>query len=211
MDFGKNNCTMDRKSNIIKYFKNYNSRLDKLIKSVNFDDLTKVIDIMIECFKNEKTVFVCGHGGSASTATHMQADFSFFTRYFSDFRPKVKSLCDNNALISAISNDNNFEDIFVEQLRGNITEGDALICISASGNSKNLINAVNYANNKKMKTISFIGFDGGKLLKISSVSLFTPNQVKDYGPIEDLHLIFNHFIINYLSTDNEFLKIQPKK
>lgn len=199
---------MNRKKDIEKYFENYTSRLNKLIQSVDIDKLTSVIEQMIVAFKNNKTVYVCGNGGSASTATHMQADFSFFTRYFTDFRPKVKALTDNLSLITAISNDQGFDDIFVEQMKGNIKDGDILICISASGNSKNLINAINYAKKNNVKTISFIGFEGGKLLKISDISLFTPGNNGDYGPVEDVHLIFNHLIVNYLSIDDEFLSIK---
>ena len=94
-------------------------------------------------------------------------------------------------------------------MKGNINEGDILICISASGNSKNLINAINYAKNN-VKTISFVGFGGGELLKISDLSLFTPGKKGDYGPVEDVHLIFNHFLnlVNYLSVDDEFLSIK---
>ena len=199
---------MNRKKDIEKYFENYLSRLQKLIQSVDIDKLTTVIELMIAAFKNNKTVYVCGNGGSASTATHMQADFSFFTRYFTDFRPKVKALTDNISLITAISNDQGFDDIFVEQMKGNIIDGDILICISASGNSKNLINAINYAKKNNVKTISFIGFEGGELLKISDISLFTPGNNGDYGPVEDVHLIFNHLIVNYLSIDDEFLSIK---
>jgi len=200
---------MNKKQTVINYFDDYKQRLFNLIESIDIDKMTEVIEVIINAFKNDNTVYVCGNGGSAATASHMQADFSFFIRYFTDFRPKVKALTDNYPLISAIGNDKNFDQIFVEQLKGNFKKGDILICISASGNSKNLINATNFANENEMKTISFVGFDGGELLKISSLSLFTPGKIKDYGPIEDLHLIFNHFIVNYLSIDEEFLKIKP--
>jgi D-sedoheptulose 7-phosphate isomerase len=200
---------MNRKETVKNYFDDYKKRLFNLIESTDINKMTEVIELIINAFKNDNTVYVCGNGGSAATASHMQADFSFFIRYFTDFRPKIKALTDNFPLISAIGNDKNFDQIFVEQLKGNFKKGDILICISASGNSKNLINATNFANENDMKTISFVGFDGGELLKISSLSLFTPGKIKDYGPIEDLHLIFNHFIVNYLSIDEEFLKIQP--
>ena len=87
-----------------------------------------------------------GNGGSAATASHMQADFRFFVRYFTKFRPKIIALTDNVPMMTAIGNDNHFEDVFVEQMHGLFAAGDVLIAISASGNSPNLVKAVEYAN-----------------------------------------------------------------
>jgi D-sedoheptulose 7-phosphate isomerase len=199
---------MNRKEAVKDYFKDYRKRLFDLIENTDIDKMTKVIDLIINAFKNDNTVYVCGNGGSAATASHMQADFSFFTRYFTDFRPKVKALTDNLPLISAIGNDKDFDHIFVEQLKGNFRKGDILICISASGNSKNLINATDYVKKNKGKSVGFLGFDGGELLNSCDVSLFNKGLNKDYGPIEDVHMIFNHFIVNYLSKDQEFLNIK---
>lgn len=199
---------MNRKETVKEYFIDYKKRLFDLIESTDIDTMTKVIDQMINTFKNDNTVYVCGNGGSAATASHMQADFSFFTRYFTDFRPKVKALTDNLPLISAIGNDKSFDEIFVEQLKGNFRKGDMLICISASGNSKNLINAVQFVKENKGYSVGLLGFDGGELLKLCDLSLFNKGINKDYGPIEDIHMIFNHFIVNYLSKDQEFLKIK---
>jgi len=193
------------------YFKNYKERLFKLIESVNVKDLEKVINALIKCFNNGNTLYVCGNGGSAATASHIYADFSFFVRYFTKFRPVVRALTDNVPLITAVGNDTSFRDIFTEQLKGNFRNGDLLLCISASGNSENLIRATKYANDLGGITIAFIGFDGGELLKISKLSLFTPNPKKDYGPIEDLHMIYDHLIINYLSQNKEFLAIPEEK
>ncbi len=198
---------MERKANIQSYFDNYRQRLNDLLNSVNIDDLTKTIDIMVTAFKSGNTVYVCGNGGSAATASHMQADFSFFTRYFTAFRPKVKALTDNAAMITAVGNDTSFDDIFVEQLRGHFKKGDVIICISASGNSQNVVKAAQFANEKNGTSIAFVGFKGGRLLDTAHVSLYTPNSAGDYGPIEDLHMIFNHFIVNFLSKDEEFLAI----
>mgnify|MGYP006159771657 CR=1 FL=1 len=199
---------MNRKEAVSDYFKNYKTRVIDLIEKTDINKMTKIIEIMINVFKNDNTVYVCGNGGSAATASHMQADFSFFTRYFTDFRPKVKALTDNVPLISAIGNDKSFDQIFVEQLKGNFKKGDILICISASGNSKNLINAVDYVKKNDGKSIGFLGFDGGELLNSCDISLYNKGINKDYGPIEDVHMIFNHFIVNYLSKDQEFLSIK---
>ena len=199
---------MERKIILQSYFDNYRVRLNNLLDQINIDDLQAVIELMITTFKKGKTVFVCGNGGSAATASHIQADFSFFVRYYTQFRPKVRALTDNVAMITAVGNDTSFNDIFVEQLKGHFTEGDAIICISASGNSENVIRAAQYANEHGGKSIGFVGFTGGKLKETCTVSLFTPNPKGDYGPIEDIHMIYDHLIVNYLSKDEEFLKLE---
>jgi D-sedoheptulose 7-phosphate isomerase len=109
--------------------------------------------------------------------------------------------------MTAISNDNSYEDVFVEQMKGMFEKGDILLAISASGNSPNVVKAVEYAKSLGGTTIAFCGFTGGKLKEIADLPLYTPNEKKDYGPIEDLHMILNHVLINYLSQDEEFLKI----
>lgn len=198
---------MNRKISLQNYYKEYRQRLNNLLDEVDLNDLEKVIATMITCFKNGNTVYVCGNGGSAATASHIQADFSFFVRYFSKFRPKVRALTDNVPMITAVGNDTSFNDIFVEQLKGHFISGDVIVCISASGNSENVIRAAQYANEKGGCSIGFIGFTGGKLKEICTVSLYTPNAKGDYGPIEDLHMIYDHLIVNYLSKDEEFLSI----
>ena len=201
---------MERKINIQNYFNDYRQRLNDLLDKVNINDIANTVDVIVNAFKNGKTVYVCGNGGSAATASHMQADFSFFTRYFTKFRPKVRALTDNVAMMTAVGNDTSFDNIFIEQLKGHFENGDVIICISASGNSENVIRAAQYANDNVGISIAFIGFSGGKLLDAAQVSLYTPNPKGDYGPIEDLHMIFNHFIVNYLSTDEEFLAIPER-
>ena len=198
---------MNRKTTLQAYFIDYRIRLNNLLDLVDLDDLENVINVMVKAFKNGNTVYVCGNGGSAATASHIQADFSFFVRYFTKFRPKVKSLTDNVAMITAVGNDTTFNDIFVEQLKGHFEKNDVIICISASGNSENVIRAAQYANDNGGKSIGFIGFTGGKLKEVCTYSLYTPNPKGDYGPIEDLHMIYDHLIVNFLSKDDEFLTI----
>ena len=201
---------MKKKTEIQNYFKDYRNRIDEILNTVQIERLVETIELIISTFKTGNTLYVCGNGGSAATATHMQADFSFFTRYFTKFRPKVRALTDNAAMMTAVGNDTSFDDIFVEQLKGHFQSGDILICISASGNSENVIRAANYANENGGTSIGFIGFEGGKLLNTATISLFTPNPKGDYGPIEDVHMIFNHLIVNYLSKDEDFLAIPAK-
>jgi D-sedoheptulose 7-phosphate isomerase len=201
---------MNRKIALQNYYSGYRARLNSLLDQVNLEDLERVISTLITAFKNDKTVYVCGNGGSAATASHMQVDFSFFVRYFTKFRPKFRALTDNVPMMTAVGNDTTYYDIFVEQLKGHFEKDDVLICISASGNSENVIRAAQYANDKGGPTIAFVGFTGGKLKEISKISLYTPNPKGDYGPIEDLHMIYDHIIINFLAQDEEFLAIPEK-
>lgn len=201
---------MERKTIFQDYFNDYRKRLNRLLDQVDIETFEQVLSTIISAFKSGKTVYVCGNGGSAATASHIQTDFSFFVRYFTKFRPKVVALTDNVPMITAVGNDTSFDDIFVEQLKGHFNNGDVIICISASGNSENVIRAAQYANDNEGKSIAFVGFTGGKLKDIVTHSLYTPNARGDYGPIEDLHMIYEHLIVNYLSMDEEFLGISEK-
>jgi D-sedoheptulose 7-phosphate isomerase len=198
---------MERNQIITDYLTSYKQRLISLFDSIDVNILEEIIKAMISAFKNGNTMYVAGNGGSAATASHIQADFQFFVRYFTDFRPRVVALTDNVPLMTAISNDNSYEDVFIEQMRGMFNKGDLLLAISASGNSPNVVKAVEYAKSLGGTTIAFCGFTGGKLKEIADLPLYTPNKDKDYGPIEDLHMILDHVMINYLSQDEEFLSI----
>ncbi len=199
---------MGRTETLSEYVAGYRQRLFDLFDSIDLDMLEQLIATMVEAFKNGKTLYVVGNGGSAATASHMQADFSFFVRYFTQFRPKVRALTDNVPILTAIGNDHSFDDIFVEQMKGVFEKGDVLLAISASGNSPNVVKAVEFAKEIGCKTMCLVGFSGGKLKDISDVALYTPNAEGDYGPIEDLHMILDHLIVNYLSVDEEFLGIK---
>ena len=192
------------------FLKQYKEKLDNIYSQIDSSKLEEVVSLIMNVFNKNKRIYVCGNGGSAATASHMQADFTFYVRYFTNFRPKVTALTDNLPVITAIGNDTSFDDIFVEQLKGNFEKDDLLICISASGNSENVIRAAKYANKCLGKSVAFVGFEGGELNEVCSTSLFTQNPKGDYGPIEDIHMIYVHIIINYLCQNKEFLNLESK-
>ena len=198
---------MERKQLITEFINSYKDNLINLYDSIDVDMLESIVTAVVTAFKNGNTLYIAGNGGSAATASHMQADFQFFVRYFTDFRPKIVSLTNNIPLMTAISNDNSYEDVFVEQMKGMFNKSDLFLAISASGNSPNVVKAVKYAKELGGKTIAFCGFTGGKLKEISDMPLYTPNKDKDYGPIEDLHMILVHVLVNFLCKDEEFLSI----
>ena len=196
-----------RKTKLIQHVNDYKLKLNALYELINFEDLEKITTQIIEAYKNGKTIYVAGNGGSAATASHYQVDFGFFVRYFKKKRIKIRSLTDHSPLMTAIGNDNSYEQIFTQQMQDVFNQGDILIAISASGNSMNLVKAVEYANELGGISIGLIGFDGGKLKDICSLTLFTPNPKGDYGPIEDLHMSICHMLVSYLREDEEFMKL----
>lgn len=198
---------MSRTNSVKNYLTDYTERLSAILDQIDAERLSEIVTAFIDAFKSGNSIYVVGNGGSAATASHMQADFRFFVRYFSTFRPKIIALTDNVPMITAIGNDNNFDDVFVEQMKGQFNAGDILLAISASGNSPNLVKAAEYANDLGGTSIAFVGFLGGKLNEICKLPLYTPNPKGDYGPIEDVHMILNHIMVNFLAKDEEFLAL----
>ncbi|QTN38502.1 SIS domain-containing protein [Cryomorphaceae bacterium] len=198
---------MDRKVLIKNHFEDYKGRLLKLIDEVDPNVLDQIATSFITAFKNDKTIWFCGNGGSAATASHMQVDFGYFVRYFSKRRPRVRALTDCTPIMTAIGNDNSYDALFTEQMQDNFDAGDVIICISASGNSMNVVNAAKYASELGGTSIAFVGFEGGKLNEVADISLFTPNPKGEYGPIEDLHTMIMHILVSYLEKDEEYLSV----
>lgn len=110
---------------------------------------------------------------------------------------QIESLADNTSVVTAIANDIGYENIFYAQLKDKVTPNDLIIAISCSGNSPNIIKAVEYCKTKNTKIISFTGFDGGKLKKISDICLHVDTPKGQYGLVEDIHMMFDHIIYSY--------------
>jgi D-sedoheptulose 7-phosphate isomerase len=198
----------NRNNELTQHFNEYKIALNNLIDLIDLEVLEKIVARFIQAHKEGKTVYVCGNGGSAATASHFQVDFGFFVRYFTKKRMKFRSLTDQVPMITAIGNDHSYEDIFLDQMIDNFEKGDVLVAISASGNSMNVVKAVEYANKMCGTSIGLVGFKGGKLKDVSQICLYTPNPDKQYGPIEDLHMIVDHILVSYLAKDKEFLSLQ---
>lgn len=196
-----------RKNNLIKHTSEYKQKIDDLFELIDFDILERITEEIVNAYKNNKTIYVAGNGGSAATASHYQVDFGFFVRYFKKKRIKVRSLTDHSPLMTAIGNDNSFDEVFTQQMQDHFETGDVLIAISASGNSLNVVKAAEYASKRGGTSIGLVGFEGGKLKDACDICLFTPNPKGDYGPIEDLHMIICHLLVSYLKHDEEFMSI----
>lgn len=187
---------MDIKS----FTKNYLDETKKILDLMQGDLLDKIEKsvILLEEAKNKKNrIFIMGNGGSGSTASHFAEDLSKGTIIGDSLRFKAISLTDSVPTILAWANDSSYDDIFIEQLKNLMESGDVVIGISGSGNSKNVIKAIEYANQKKGITIGFSGYDGGKLIKRAQINIHVPSF--NMQRVEDIHILVAHLIVSSLN------------
>ena len=182
------------------YFFDYLNVSNEVLKKIDMKILIKIANLLENKIKSNKNIFICGNGGSAAIANHYVADYLKLLRTNTKHKPKFISLVSNLELITAISNDINYDKIFSFQIESLANNKDLLIMISSSGNSKNLINALKIAKSKNMKIISFVGFNGGLIHKRSDLSLLS--EVNNYGISEDIAHILMHIIIQFLRQKN---------
>jgi D-sedoheptulose 7-phosphate isomerase len=179
--------------------KGYFSRLSKAISDVPFADISKLAQAIKEVSSVGGTIWIAGNGGSAATANHMAVDLSFGVRPLGFVR--AISISENSASLTATGNDLGFDEVFSRQIASGGRSGDLLIVISASGNSPNLLLAVNQAKLGNMRTSAILGFDGGKLANLVDFPIVTVCELGDYGIAEDLHLAVNHCLKEILTND----------
>ncbi len=177
----------------------YILHLQDVLERLKLDDVRQSIDVIMEAYYVNKQIFVVGNGGSASTASHLACDLGKGTSVAGKPRFRVISLTDNVATMTAWSNDVAYEDVFVEQLKNLVNAGDVVIGISASGNSENVIRAMQHAADIGCNTIGWSGFGGGKLATICDVNVVVDSH--QYGPVEDVHLILNHVLHAWIQEE----------
>lgn len=166
----------------------------QVLRNLDVDAINAALNLLQETFENGNTVFTFGNGGSSSTASHFQNDFNKGVSEHTEKKFNLLCLNDNVPTVMAVANDIGFEEVFRFQLRGHIKPGDVVLAISGSGNSKNVINAVEYAKEQGCKVIGLTGFGGGKLKQLSDVSLHAP--VNSMQVTEDIHMIFDHLMMS---------------
>ena len=181
--------------NIDIFFKDYVDQLNN-IKKINLKNLTKASDLIEKTIKTKKTIFVCGNGGSAAISNHYLCDYLKLLRTKTKLQPLVQSLSTSLELITAISNDISYDEVFSYQAKCLAKKGDIFVLVSSSGNSNNIANVAKFAKKNGNKIIGFTGFKGGKLKKISDVSLHVP--LENYGLSEDSHHILMHVLMQFL-------------
>lgn len=172
----------------------YILHLQAAISAIPVHRIKRLTELLLQAYEDERQIFILGNGGSASTASHFACDLSKGTINGNGKRFKVISLTDNVALMTAWANDSHYDDVFQEQLENLSNPGDVVIGISASGNSNNVLNAIEYARSTGCVTIGFAGFGGGKLAGMVDECITVESD--RYGPVEDIHLILGHVISN---------------
>lgn len=183
------------------YARAYLDYLASCFQSIDSKAVEAFINLLLTARESGNSVFFIGNGGSAATASHFANDISIGTRTGDNLPFRAVSLTDNVAVMTALANDEGYDRMFVDQLRVHMRDGDSLVAISASGNSPNLIEAVDYAKARGATVVGLTGFDGGRLREKSDISLHVPTEKGEYGPVEDVHMIFDHLIGSYLIAE----------
>jgi phosphoheptose isomerase len=187
---------LEKIASIEDYLESYAEFLRQGLASVDRDALRNVSRELAEVYRLRRTVWVCGNGGSAAISDHFSCDHLKGVSTSTALRPRVLSLSSNAALLTAIGNDLSFERIFEYQLANVAQSGDVLVAVSSSGNSPNIVRAVQTAKSLGLRTIGFVGFDGGELAKIADYALHV--KVANYGVVEDVHQSLMHVLAQFI-------------
>lgn len=175
---------------------NYIARLHAVLDSLDKDQIDQAVDLIARAWESGRQIITLGNGGSSLTALHFINDWAK-SIFLSTGKPLLgRSLVDNIGLIMAYANDLSFQDVFVAQLRNVLRPGDLVIALSGSGNSENVIRAVQYANEAGAVTLGLCGYSGGKLKEIAQHHVWV--NVKDMQLSEDVHAIFGHIVMQKL-------------
>lgn len=187
------------------FISGYLDAMKTVTEKISREDIDKVVELLYQAWQKDRNVFICGNGGSAGTASHFTCDLAKATIVDSKKRFKAICLNDNAPLISALTNDNGFDNLYIEQLYNLYQPGDVLICISVHGGagkdkaglwSQNLLKAMKYVSDNSGKTVGFSGFDGGPMKEIADACVVVP---ADSTPqVESFHLALEHLVCSCL-------------
>ncbi len=184
----------EERSEPASFVDGYLNYLAEILAKIDREQVAGFIETLRTARSNAATVFFMGNGGSAATASHFQNDL---TRW-RESPMRVISLTDNVAVLTAIGNDYGYDNIFRMQLENLLRPQDVVVAISASGNSPNIIHAVEYALEQEAIIVGLTGFDGGLLAQLAHVNVHAPTVKGEYGPAEDVHLVIDHVVMSYL-------------
>ena len=182
------------------FSKKYLSRLKNALDEINHDVICEIIETLEKSTANKARIFIIGNGGSSATASHMANDLGAGLRRRDIINFDVTSLYDNGPVVSAIANDTGFENTFYMQMKGLLNKNDVVVAISCSGNSPNIVKAVDYAKELGCTIIGLTGFEGGYLRKASDISFHVNASKDDYGLVEDVHMVLDHIIYSYYTN-----------
>jgi D-sedoheptulose 7-phosphate isomerase len=195
----------DMEDKVQEYVQDYFTRVKRSIDEMGnpeyMEKIDKIVKILLNARENKKQIFVMGNGGSGSTASHLMCDLGKMTICENSPRFKVIALTDNIPLMLAWANDSSYDDIFVEQLKNLMNPGDIVFGISGSGNSPNVIKAIEYANEHEGITVGWTGFDGGKLAIAAQIAIVAPSH--NMQRIEDIHMVLTHLVSSIIRDSLE--------
>lgn len=179
---------------------NYFSAHHQLAQNLDIASFQKGIEIIQGVFESGKKIITCGNGGSASTASHYITDWNKMVNLATGKKFRGLSLCDNVGLITAYGNDLTYADVFSGQIDAVMDEGDLLVAVSGSGNSPNILKAIEAARRASGKVLGIVGYDGGKMKPLCDHSVWVPSF--DMQLCEDVHLMFGHMVMKTLCLSN---------
>lgn len=182
-----------KKIDFKKAIKEYYDREIRIIQNLDLQEISDAMNAIYNTYQKQGTIYVCGNGGSAATASHMQNDFNKGISEYVDNKFRFYCLNDNYPTVMAIANDIGYEEIFRFQLLNKINKNDLFIGISGSGNSKNVLNAAEYAKECGIKVIGITGYKGGKLKDMADYRMHVAEE--DMQIDEDIHMTFDHMMM----------------
>ncbi len=174
--------------------KEYITALQEMISKIDIQVIEESVNILLEAYEKGNCIYIFGNGGSGTTASHMTGDFIKGVSYGLEKKFKMICLNDNYTTMTAFANDVSYDLVFVEPLKNFLQDGDVVMGLSGSGNSKNVVLALEYAFQKNTKIIGFSGYSGGKVKELADVSIHIPIDSMEIS--EDLHLSILHMIKN---------------
>lgn len=186
---------MDYRIQLQKYLQ----REITVIKSLDLEEINRIMNVLENARLTEKKLFICGNGGSAATASHYCCDFNKGLSENQKIKYNFECLNDNIPTMMAVANDIGYEEVFRFPLKNKMKPQDVFIGISGSGNSRNIINAMEYAKSIGGTTIAIVGYDGGKMKKVADYSIHV--KINDMQISEDLHMIIDHLMMYVLRYD----------
>ncbi len=189
------------------FCKDYADLWRTAMDSLDLFQMTQATDCLTDAIRNRNTIFVCGNGGSAAVANHLHCDFLKGVQTGTDLLPKVVSLPANFELLLAIANDGTYDDVFVYPLRSMASKGDVLLTISSSGNSENIVRALQWAKANGLRTIAMTGFEGGRSRVLADISLHV--DAGNYGIVENCHDTLAHMLAQYIRLSHTKLEHIP--
>lgn len=191
----------DQADGVADFAHGYFKHLHQIMQRLDLDAIERFAEALINACEREAMIYFLGNGGSAATASHYANDLSFGTRAVGCKTFRTVSLMDNNAVVSCLSNDFGYDQVFTAQLDPLLHQGDLLVAMSVSGNSANIVQAVELANARGAVTVGLTGFDGGALAERCRINVHVPSRPGEYGPVEDVFQIIDHMLTCYFQLN----------